>query len=171
MAAATREPAAEQRILRKRYPQWCVGRERRIAKPGGHNSNHGESAFVENDRAADDFRIGTKGNAPEILAEDCDRRRAGFAVVWKKCAAREGLLFKEGEELRCYHKNVHDRRLAVAGQCELMKLAGRHFGENMILRAQVREVGIGDAGASDAFLRICSEHVDELFGARVWQRL
>src|SRR5215469_5754102 len=94
-----RHPAGKERILDQRNPQQIRLIEKRTAKFDGHDTNHGERAHVEINRASDDVWIASELTAPHTLAKNDDRRSATLAIARKQDATEQGLSAKDAEEV------------------------------------------------------------------------
>src|SRR5712672_401729 len=140
MSSPSLHPTAEQRILHQRNPQLLALCHLRKAKISPHDSHHRERALVQVDRTSDQVWICAKDLPPQAFADDCHRRRPPFPVLREKHSSGQRLLLQNGENLRRHDRSVHHRGLASPRQCELMKLASRHFTENVILFAYLHKV-------------------------------
>ena len=113
-----RDPAAEQRVLDKGYPDLVRLVEERCPETARHNANDSEGTLIERYRGARNSRVGSETAAPELFAQNRHRRRAAFAVFWKQRAAQQRLRGKKRKELRRNCQGAYIGRLSVSSERE-----------------------------------------------------
>src|SRR5712692_5338563 len=121
MRSALRHEGAKERVLNERDPDFLLGVEKRSAKGGRYDSNDRERTFVQVNRSSGDLGICTEPAPPQIFAHESHGRRTLFAVLGEKDASCQGLNIKKCKELRSHDGRVHDERLAVSRQRELVR--------------------------------------------------
>jgi len=95
-----RHPAAEQWVLKKRYPDLLGLVKERCSEAARHNANNSEGTLIECYRSARNSRVGSESAAPQVFAQNHRRRGAAFAVFQRQRAAQQRLRPKKREKLR-----------------------------------------------------------------------
>src|ERR1700674_4805055 len=167
MRSPLRHAGAKDRVLNERNPHFLLGGEKRSAKGGGYDSNHGERTFVQVNRSSYDFGICTKPTPPHIFAYENHGWRTPFAVLGEKNASHDWLNIQKCKELRSDNGRVHNGRLDVASQRELVRYVSRHFAKDMILRSPLFEIQIRTARLRYSLLRVCLKRGEQLIGIRI----
>ena len=171
MRSPLRHAGAKDRVLNERNPHFLLGGEKRSAKSGGYDSNHGERTFVQVNRSSYDFGIRTEPAPPQIFAYENHGRRTLFAVLGEKNASRDWLNIQKCKELRSHDGRVHNSRLAAARQRELVRYDSRQFAKDMILCPPLFEIQIRTARLRYSLLRVRLKRGVQLIGIRKRKRL
>ena len=149
---------------RERHPQLGAYADGE-AEPGRQDADHGVGNPVENERAADDVRVGAQAAPPELLREN------GHPVVPRAVFRREevspdhGLDPQHAEEVRGDALRLHVRRAVPrAVQGEVVLLEGAQLFEDVIGGSPVLEIAAGHVGARLGMPSERAPQVDEAVG-------
>jgi hypothetical protein len=118
-----RPPAAEQRILYQRYPDLVGLVGEWSAEAGAHHPGDGEGTLIEGNRLARNFLVGAETGAPQVFADDGNRRRAAPAFLGEQSATDQRDRPKQRKEFRGHRHGAHIGRLSAPS--ESARVAGQ----------------------------------------------